>query len=172
MSSFLHKQLKAFTLLEMMVGMIISGIVIAAGFHAYRVVASQFKSYRITSERYDNLSFFEAQLRTDFQRAAELSRANENAILLTRENHPVAWQFGKKYALRNDGTATDTFFVTAIKTEMFFRDEKVTEDESQLTELKLQLDTDGHSCEIDCRKEQPAEAEIQTEFEKWCDDGN
>ena len=172
MSSFVHKQLKAFTLLELLVGMIISGIVVAASFNAYRIISAQFKNYSATAALYNNVSFFEAQLHSDFQRAGELKKTDVDALRLVWKNNTIDWLFHEKYALRNDGTSTDTFFVAVSQAEMFFRTGKVTEDDQPVTGLKLELKIDGRSCEIDCIKEEPAEMEIKTEFEKKCSDGN
>lgn len=172
MRSFVHKQLKAFTLLELLVGMIISGIVVAASFNAYRVISAQFKSYKITAALYNSFSFLEAQLHSDFKRANELHQTDEHSIRMNFREQTINWQFNEKYALRNDGTSADTFFVGVSRAEMFYKAEKVTEDEQRVTELKLKLKIGGHSSEIDCKKEEAADMEIKTEFEKWCADGN
>src|SRR4051812_29683995 len=152
MSLFIHKRLKAFTLLELLVGMIISGIVVAACFNAYRIIGGQFKTYRETTAVYDSFSFFEAEMQREFSDAKDVERVSGNEIRMIYEDRDINWQFKEKYALRNDGNETDTFFVSVRKAEMFSDGEKEDGDVT-VNQVKLILDINGHSLEADFKKE-------------------
>jgi prepilin-type N-terminal cleavage/methylation domain-containing protein len=174
MSSFIHKKLKAFTLLELLVGMIISGIVIAAGFNAYRVISTQFKTYKETSAVYSSFSFFEAQFRQDFRNAKEISAENENSVQFISGEKKTGWRFNEKYALRNDRNETDTFFVSPANSAPGFIFSPRSHEGTKETELnwRAKFNINGHSCEIDCIKDSAAVEKVQMEFEKMIEDGN
>ena len=164
MNSFIHRKIKAFTLLELLVGMIVSGIVVAACFNAYRVVAMQFKAYKTTSAAYENFSFFESQFRADFQHAKEIS-GNENAIQFISREKKTDWQFREKYALRNDGNEIDTFFLPCSVSP-------IEQNSDSVFSLCLRAVVAQHNCEIECTKETVAADKVNAEFEKMIDDGN
>jgi prepilin-type N-terminal cleavage/methylation domain-containing protein len=165
MISFIHKKLKAFTLLELLVGMIISGIVIAAGFNAYRIISIQFKTYKETSAVYSSFSFFETQFRKDFRNAKEISAEDENSIQFISGEKKTDWRFSKRFSLRNEGTVTDTFFSPCLRAS-------VAKSQGGETSCYVNMSINGHSCEIDCIKDSAAIEKVQMEFEKMIEDGN
>jgi prepilin-type N-terminal cleavage/methylation domain-containing protein len=174
--TYCTNKLKAFTLLELLVGMIVSGIVVAACFNAYRVVTLQFKAYKTTSAAYENFSFFESQFRADFQQAKEIS-GNEHTVQFISREKKTGWQFREKYALRNDGNVTDTFFVklesgNSMASDLALLPRRL-EDTKELNPCCcLKLNINEHSCEMFCIKETTASDKVNAEFEKMIDDGN
>jgi prepilin-type N-terminal cleavage/methylation domain-containing protein len=146
MSSFArHKELKAFTLLELLVGMILSGIVLAATFTAYRVVTRQYETYRDKSKSITEVSLFVAQLESDFENATTITLASENRIHLQFEKRMLEYRFSEKYVLRNDFMRTDTFNVSVAQTEAFRQSGKINSESAEIDELRLRINYEGET---------------------------
>ncbi|MGL5892473.1 MAG: PulJ/GspJ family protein [Bacteroidia bacterium] len=104
-----HK-LPAFTLLELLVGMIISSIVLAAAFSAWNIVARQHALYRSRHDASTEASFFCSTLRHDFSRA-DVYNGNSDVLTLQLGNKTLTYKNAPPVVLRNNGFQTDTFFV-------------------------------------------------------------
>lgn len=137
-----HNQLKAFTLLELLVGMILSGIVLTATFTSYKIITSQYNNYRDRSKSVTELSFFTSQLEADFSNAKTVLRISENEIELTSTEHILKYRFTGKYVLRNDLTRIDSFNVAITRLECFKKAEPVTTENAEADEIHLQINID------------------------------
>lgn len=138
-----HKQFKAFTLLELLVGMILSGIVLTATFNAYRIITRQYESYNEQSSTITQVSFFVSQLQSDFENALTVIYDPENKIRLQSEAKMLEYRFGEKYILKDDHLRIDTFFVAVYGIEAFIKSEKVKEENSEIDELRVLLNSEG-----------------------------
>jgi prepilin-type N-terminal cleavage/methylation domain-containing protein len=104
-----HK-LPAFTLLELLVGMIISSIVLAAAFSAWNIIGRQHELYRSRHDASTEASFFCSTLRRDFSRA-DVYSGNSDALTLQIGTQTLTYKNAPPVVLRNNGLQTDTFFV-------------------------------------------------------------
>lgn len=104
-----HK-LPAFTLLELLVGMIISSIVLAAAFSAWNIIGRQHALYRSRHDASTEASFFCSTLRRDFSRA-DFYNGNSDMLTLQLGNQTLTYKNAPPVVLRNNGLQTDTFFV-------------------------------------------------------------
>lgn len=102
--------LPGFTLLELMVGMIISSIVIAAAFSALHIISQQHKLYRDRHDASTEASFFCSQLRNDFVKASS-SDLNNQLLILQSTSNTITYKNTPPFVTRNNGIQTDTFFV-------------------------------------------------------------
>ena len=155
-----HNSFKAFTILELLVGMILSGIVLTATFTAYRVTLKQFQSYSERSATLTEISFFTSQLEADFEKAKMVKRISENVMLLESEKTALEYRFTDKYVLRNNFLQTDTFHVTIAGTETFMKSGKVIADDAETDELHVWLNMDGKQEEKIYRKETDPKTEL------------
>jgi prepilin-type N-terminal cleavage/methylation domain-containing protein len=158
--SAFHKKIKAFTLLELLVGMILSGIVLTATFSAYRIVTSQYQSYRKKSETLSAFSFFISQFQADFSNATAIIHISENEIQLNSKKKILDYHFSEKYVLRNDLLRTDTFPVTVTEMETFRESEKIIPENEEADEIHLQMDFGGKKLEKIYQKSPSAENSI------------
>jgi prepilin-type N-terminal cleavage/methylation domain-containing protein len=162
-----NKKLKAFTLLELLVGMILSGIVLASTFTAYRIVTRQYETYRDKSISVTEVSFFVSQLEFDFMNASEIVLQSENKIQLQSEKRLLQYLFSEKYVLRNDQERTDTFYVSVKQASAFLKSEKVNAENSSLDELHVVIAYEDRSEEKIYIKTEDPKAEInKTDFEE------
>lgn len=144
MSCFaVHKKLRAFTLLELLVGMIVSGIVLTATFSAYRIVSHQNLDYSARSKSATDLSFFMSRFAVDFSAKGKVYRLTENEISFEQEKRKLLYRFSEKNILRSEEAHTDTFFVAAIAVSSFFESIPVDGENQEADELHLRLLTDG-----------------------------
>jgi hypothetical protein len=155
-----HRSLKAFTILELLIGMILSGIVLTATFTAYRITTQQYKSYSEKSVTITEVSFLVSTLGTDFEKAKTIIRSFENNIVLQSENSMLEYRFSEKYVLRNNFLRCDTFHVAVTSIETFIRSVKVNPGETEIDELHLLLDVEGKKEEKIYRKGTNSKAEI------------
>jgi prepilin-type N-terminal cleavage/methylation domain-containing protein len=104
------KGVAAFTLLELLVGMIISSIVLAAAFSAWNIVGRQHALYRSRHDASTEASFFCSTLRRDFSRA-DFYNGNSDMLTLQLGTQTLTYKNSPPVVLRNNGLQTDTFFV-------------------------------------------------------------
>lgn len=143
-----HKTLNAFTLLELLVGMILSGIVLVATFTAYRVVTRQYETYRDKSQSVTEISFFISRLESDFANASKIISLSENKIQLQNEERSFEYTFAAKYVLRSNSEKTDTFFVPVSAVRAYHKSGKINpETDSTLDELCITMEYEGQSLE-------------------------
>ncbi|MDQ3109895.1 MAG: type II secretion system GspH family protein [Bacteroidota bacterium] len=156
-----HNRIKAFTLLELLVGMILSGIVLTATFTAYRIITRQYESYNGKSAAITEVSFLVSQLQADFENAATLIYNSENRISLQSESRVLEYRFREKYVLRNDLLRVDTFFVAVSGIETFMKSEKEESENSVIDELHIVMNLEGKKETKIYRKEINPKSEIE-----------
>ena len=143
----IHKQFRAFTLLELLVGMILSGIVLTATFSSYRIITKQYENYSRKSNADSEISFFISQLEFDFSNAKTISLMGENEIELKSKNKMLNYSFSEKQVLRNDFSRVDTFKVSVDNIWAFLKSEKIVSENSQIDELHIMINVDERRIE-------------------------
>ncbi len=138
----------AFTLLELLVGMIVSGLVLAATFSAYRIVTRQYAQYCKTTESTVELSGFLSRLERDVADAAEAYALSENTIQLVHASRTVDYSFSESYVLRSSSAHTDTFHVSVPAIQAFYKTEKAGDESLRIDELRVVLNIDGKKEEM------------------------
>jgi prepilin-type N-terminal cleavage/methylation domain-containing protein len=161
MKSFqLLKQFKAFTLLELLVGMILSGIVLTATFSAYHIITKQYEAYRDKTKSIAEFSFFVSQLQSDFSNATTILRISENEIRLQSEKKVLEYEFSGKEVLRNDFFRTDTFLIAVPEIETFRKSEKTNSVNQESDELQVKINFDGKTIKKIYLKNSSSKTEI------------
>ena len=108
-------KVKAFSFLEIMVAIVISGVVMSTAYSVYIFVNKQ----------YIKLNTIKADVRDYFEFSSTISRDFE----LAQTDKTINYQFEHEYVLRNINFQTDTFFFSAtdilINTLAEFKEEQV-----------------------------------------------
>lgn len=105
-------KLRAFTLLELLVGLVLSGIVAGVSFTAYQVMAGRLAAYRSTNEAISEATWLSGRLGKEIEKAESLT-GNSTELLLRMENgRSIRYDFAGAYVVRHDSLLTDTFFVS------------------------------------------------------------
>jgi type II secretory pathway pseudopilin PulG len=162
-SSAVHKTIPAFTLLELLVGMIVSGLVLAATFSAYRIVTRQYAQYCKTTESTVGLSGFLSQLERDVANATEAYALFENAVQLVHATRTVDYRFSENYVLRSSAAHIDTFHVSVPAIHTFRKTEKASGENLRIDELRVVLRIDGKKEEKLFLLPQDARSELESE---------
>jgi prepilin-type N-terminal cleavage/methylation domain-containing protein len=138
-SSINPKRLRAFTLLEVLVGMVVSGIVIAATFSTFRIVSGQVLQYQKQTAKSADLSLFASQFTADFTNAEKIIHQAEKEVLLKQRVRSIRYQFLPAFISRSDADHTDTFFVAVSSAAFFLKGEKSEDDNALLDEIKFRF---------------------------------
>jgi len=115
-------KLKAFTLLEMIVVMILTLLVSGIAFQAYQIVAKQYYSFRISMKRNNELLLFERTLLQDIS-GAEYVQKTQEGIECVLPDRNISYNFENDYVLRAI-TVPDTFFLKVENDSAFFFSKK------------------------------------------------
>lgn len=134
------KRLKAFTLMELLVAMLISTIVVGISYQAYHIVYQQYMSYRKNNQLINNVFMLHTALQTDFMNAKFVNKKEDAVVMKDKDGNKIIYFFDQNYILRNVNEMQDTFFVSANDMHLKFisEDQKATEgiiDEFYFTSL-------------------------------------
>ena len=117
------KKLKAFTLLELLIGMIISSIVIAIGYASYNMIYKQYllyKSYRTELVEFAGLN---SELHNNFYNS-ERVKAKETSLFFEFKNEKeIVFEFNDEFILRKEKESIDTFKVNVLNYKFFLQNE-------------------------------------------------
>lgn len=118
----MHK-LKAFTLMELLVGMIISSIVIAFAYSAYSLIYKQYVSYRSVKSKVIETMQLHTVMSNDFNNS-EYSTFDSNKLKLNTTNNTLTYNFIDSLIIRIDNELSDTFKLVArtIQVKPVFND--------------------------------------------------
>lgn len=103
------KKLPAFTLIELLITLIVSGIVIGFGYGAYSMILQQFNDYRMESQRSNEVLTFESVFKYDFSTSSSREVKDETRVILTGKGREVMYRWGTPGVLRIEKGNTDTF---------------------------------------------------------------
>lgn len=117
----IDKKIKAFTLSEMLVVLVISSIVIAAAFLILTMVQKQFMVVQKNINNKQEINFFERLLWRDFNTYTINYQKKKDLLMLTNNIDSIQYSFFKEYAIREK----DTFFVQITTKELFLDGNKV-----------------------------------------------
>jgi prepilin-type N-terminal cleavage/methylation domain-containing protein len=121
------KKLPAFTLIELLIGMIISSIVIGFGYAAYSLIYKQYLAYKHVKEKVVEITLLNHVLSTDMLNA-EIISFNENTLSLVGTNqNSLQYLFQDTLIVRTENELTDTFNISAlnVKTDFLFPDQAI-----------------------------------------------
>ena len=105
------KKLKAFTLVELLIAMVISGIVITFCYAGYSILHEQFQHFKEVKRSFVHLRQFQSTVSNDFY-TYEYARFNEQSIMLEDEKRErTVYKIEGDYVLRSLNEQVDTFFI-------------------------------------------------------------
>lgn len=117
----IDKKIKAFTLSEMLVVLVISSIVTAAAFLILTMVQKQFMVVQKNINNKQEINFFERLLWRDFNTYTINYQKKKDLLMLTNNIDSIQYSFFKEYTIREK----DTFFVQITTKELFLDGNKV-----------------------------------------------
>lgn len=103
------KKLHAFTLLELLIGMIISSIVIGFGYSGYNLIYKRYLNYSETKKGITNIIQLNSVLNNDFINASSAQFESDKLILNYKNGLLKTYNFKDKLILREEAEHVDTF---------------------------------------------------------------
>lgn len=111
--------LKAFTIMEMLINMVIMSIIIGMVYYAYSSFAKQISYFQISVQKEINLDTFLLQLKTDFFKAEKIVQTNaSNSFEVTFYNdNKINYTIKNNSLLRTQNSNVDSLLINKIYLE-------------------------------------------------------
>jgi prepilin-type N-terminal cleavage/methylation domain-containing protein len=113
-------KLNAYTLTELVVAMLISGIVVSITYTCFGLLSGQFRAFKRNAETVNQLVLLDALLTRDVNACDYLVRT-QTGIACHYAARTIAYTFGDGYVCRRDGAVTDTLAFAPSRLETEFR---------------------------------------------------
>lgn len=138
----MKKELKAFTIMETVVAMLLSAIAIGLTYTIYSIFTQTYSAYTHKNQLLAIPVRVEQLLSRDFDKASNISRS-DSGIVFASDQQPVSYQFSSDYIVRNQ-LVSDTFKVKVEQFSSFFEKSTVIETDSvsnknRVDELQIKL---------------------------------
>jgi Tfp pilus assembly protein PilE len=111
-------KVRAFTILEVVISMLITAIVIAITYTSYSIISKSYGAFNDKNKTMADFALLDHLLRRDFAQAAFIQKDAEG-ITLTAPNNNVRYTFSNDYILRQS-LRTDTFKFTSQALQVSF----------------------------------------------------
>jgi len=107
-------RVKAFTIVELVVVMILTAIVISIAYAGYALVGKSLANYMGSSKVLNEYLMLTRTLDRDFDRATTAKDSSGNVVMLKAGNDgTVVYAFGEEAIVRTAGTVADSFAIGA-----------------------------------------------------------
>lgn len=103
-------RLKAFSFLEVLVAIVISGIVISTAYSVYIYSGKQFFRFKTIKAGITDYFEFTSTLNRDFEAANKVVKKSDYEMEMQLAKKNINYQFESNYILRTINLNTDTFF--------------------------------------------------------------
>ena len=114
------QKIKAFTLMELLIGMIVSGLVVGFCMMAYFIIFKQFNTYKNTKQSISNIVLLHTVIANDFTNAKTIKSTANNNLVLSNGDNNITYRFTNKMLTRVNKETTDTFTVESKNWESVF----------------------------------------------------
>jgi prepilin-type N-terminal cleavage/methylation domain-containing protein len=137
----LNHKLKAFTIMEVTIALLVSGILIAIVYVAFAVVNNSYHAFVLKNVESADLAQLDLLLSRDFRRA-DLIEKTDSGLFFKNNNGGIRYVLNSDYIVRTNGI-TDTFKFKTTRTNMLFEQQPVETGpdalNSRVDELELDL---------------------------------
>lgn len=132
----MNRRMPAFTLLELLIVMVLSGIVSASIYLTFSYIQKYYSSFKENQEYISSYSNLHHRLQEDFHRSAMVYRG-EGQLHFQQARSAVNYEFLDGMISRQQGALIDTFFVEFQNLQFFLDQEEVLKDEHLINEVKF-----------------------------------
>ena len=115
-----NTRLPAFTLMELMVGMVVSLIVGSAAFMGYLLLFRQFEMYRLESVQTEKMAELSALLREDIYKAEWMEKKDDTLLLLVNKRSCL-YSWDEEKIVRETNWRKDTFEIRLLEYHMSWK---------------------------------------------------
>jgi Tfp pilus assembly protein PilE len=115
-------KIKAYTIVEMIVTMLITGVTISIAYSSFRIINGQFGQYKARSQRNYEVVLLDKFMMKDITEAVRVVR-NTNGFSCLYIDKTIDYTFESTYILRKS-TLADTFNINVLEPKFTFMDEE------------------------------------------------
>jgi prepilin-type N-terminal cleavage/methylation domain-containing protein len=137
----MNKKLKAFTLMELIVGLIISSVVIAMAATGFRIVDVQFMEYKKTNGRAQQWTTLEYLLQKDVSSCTRLEKLDESTFVTRYTLKDIVYRQNSGAIIRTQDKLTDTFNIGLSKMEISLFNNRGLTEKGLIQKLELEMKT-------------------------------
>jgi prepilin-type N-terminal cleavage/methylation domain-containing protein len=154
------RKLKAFTLLEVLIAMVISTLVIGAGFVGYEFTMKQYYAFRENSTVMSDACIFQSVLKKDICLARRVSLTSYGLSCNTQEKF-IRYDFKRDYVLRiNENDMRDTFHIKNDSLSLLYNNLVQIDPGKQIDRISFRIDLHGELQSVVITKEYGADGVI------------
>lgn len=128
-------KVKAFTIAEMIVIMMLTAITVSAAFALYRIVAFQWNNYQLTTKHIYSALSFERYLTQDIQFCDEVVY-QDHSLTCSWPDKQVRYSFEDSVVIRT-GSLVDTFPIGLHQVEVYWQNQPVMNVASSIDRIHL-----------------------------------
>lgn len=138
----MNKRVRAFTIIEITISMLISAVVIGMVYTCYSIIYKGYSVFNIKQKELVEMGQLNQVLQKDFEKAEGIFQ-NDEGIAIKNKNTWVSYQIKPDYILRVS-TVTDTFKLTTQDVTPYFEGRPLTgrsevEEQNRIDELSFIL---------------------------------
>lgn len=126
-------RLKAFTVAEMLVVLVVSSIIIAMAFLVLNMVRKQVISIQKNYQKKQIVQFFNTQITRDFNMYNAFYDDQRNVLIMKNTKDSIQYQFLKESLIREK----DTFFIEIANKKLFLDGKEVNDANIDAVEINL-----------------------------------
>ena len=121
----MNSKVKAFTIMEITVAMLISAIVIGLAYTCFNIIYQQYHAFHERQSELMKIDQLNKVLQEDFDRAETILQ-NDDDIIIKNKDSQLSYRIQPEYILRISNT-TDTFKVNTQEVTRYFEGRHLTE---------------------------------------------
>jgi len=159
----IKQPIKAFTLMNFVVGMIITSIIMSSFYEGYQYMSEEVNMYRDQNNSILDALNFQVNLNKDMLNAQTITLVSDDEILVTNLFDKYYYEFTDEYILKKTDDVTDTFKIKVA--EILFEKQ----DGELIKKISFASKLDGKPIQYNFSKEYSAEQIVNLQVEK---DGN
>lgn len=134
------KKLKAFTVMELIVGMVISTLLMGICFMAYKAVLKQFTNFKENNAAIQEITLTHYLLTKDTDKASKIYLKDESTLAFEFEAQPPTYYtFEEKYIIRESSIVIDTLNVSVSGTNFTLLDQSPQHSTQKILVLGISL---------------------------------
>ncbi|HET6243888.1 MAG: prepilin-type N-terminal cleavage/methylation domain-containing protein [Bacteroidetes bacterium] len=159
------KKVKAFTIIELVVVMILTSIVVGIVYSSYSIVGNQFYMYKKTGIQNSQVALLKMLLNKDFTTSQTIKKGN-NELFFYQENNLILYGFGENFITRNSNAVKDTFAISPINIDTRFLNQVILNNNDIVDELYFEAEIFKQQQVFQFKKQYAADVLIENESEQ------
>jgi prepilin-type N-terminal cleavage/methylation domain-containing protein len=157
------KKVRAFSLIELLVAMVISSVVIASAYFMYSMFSKDLIDYKGHINKLSDAVVLNGILEHDINLAQAVKKNSSNGIRIEQGSANIDYEWQEDAVLRKTDLSTDTFHLFLKDVELNFMNTEQTVTGSLIDVLKFNSSTDGREITFSFEKKYGSDMLVKSE---------